>query len=85
MILRGINEKKTILQLNEEQFREAGNHGDKLISILRHHQDGVKGNILTLRTDRKYLNDDPVVQAFNSYLGRLRLDNIIAIQVILEE
>ena len=82
-MLNSVNNIKSILQLNEEEFREAGNHGDKLISILKD-SDDVKDKVLYIRTNRKYLHQDPVVIAFNAYLQKLRMQKTIMIQVILD-
>jgi hypothetical protein len=78
------NNSKTILQLNEESFRKAGKYGDQLISILKDKKDDIKNGVMSIRTGMKYLHQDPVMIAFNMYLQKLRMQNIVMIQVILD-
>ena len=79
-----VTRRKEILQLNEEQFRNAGNHADRLLSILKDYKSGTEGNIITLDTNRKYLSEEPTIKAFNLYLRKLRAENVISIQVLLD-
>jgi len=75
---------KTILQVNEIQFREAGKHGDKLLSILKNRSMDIKENCLLIRTNLTFNHQSIEITAFNHYLRQLRRQNIIAINVVLD-
>tara|TARA_R110000787_G_scaffold252084_2_gene357582 strand:- start:1034 stop:1264 length:231 start_codon:yes stop_codon:yes gene_type:complete len=75
---------KTILQINESQFRQNGKHGDMLISILKNRSEDIKGNVMLIRTNLAYNHDSIEILAFNHMLRDLRRQNIIAINVILD-
>jgi len=75
---------KTILQINESQFRQNGKHGDMLISILKNRSEDIKGNVMFIRTNLAYNHDSIEILAFNHMLRDLRRQNIIAINVILD-
>jgi len=75
---------KTILQINESQFRQNGKHGDMLISILKNRSEDIKGNVMLIRTNLAYNHDSKEILAFNHMLRDLRRQNIIAINVILD-
>ena len=79
-----INKIKTIILVKEEQFRKAGRHGDELMSVLREHDEGVKDNYLTIRTNLRFNHPSNVIQAFNQYLRQLRSGGTTAIQIELE-
>ncbi len=81
-MLRGTN--KTIIQVSEEQFRNAGRHGDMLISILKEREVDIVNNKMLIRTNLSYSHPNVMIKAFNAFLQSLRRDNVIAINVILD-
>jgi len=79
-----MNKLKSIILLREEEFRKAGRYGDELISVLRDHDDGIKDNYLTIRTNLRFQHPSYVIQAFNHYLKKMQMSGTIAIQIELE-
>lgn len=75
---------KTILQVEEYQFREAGEFGDTLMGILREMDSMIKNNILTIHTALKFQHHDITISAFNILLQHMRRQNIVSIQVVLD-
>lgn len=75
---------KTILQISEEEFRLAGNHGDILIGILRDLESIIENNVMSIRTNLMFELNVPEIAVFNNYLRRLRSQNIIMVQIILD-
>ena len=79
------NNTKSIIQVDEAQFRKVGVNGDALISILRQRDIDIKDEkTMLIRTNLTYQHQHPVINAFNSYLQMLRMSNVIAINVILD-
>jgi hypothetical protein len=75
---------KTILQVNESEFRIAGKHADKALSLVKDLEELISGNVLFLRTNLTFSLDTPEIQALNYYFRILRQKNIIAVQIILD-
>ena len=75
---------KTILQLQEQDFRDAGNYTDKALSYIKECEELIVDNIMTIRTNISFDLNVPEVQVLNNYLQKLRLSNTIAVQIILE-
>lgn len=85
MLFRKNNDLKTILQLDEVDFRKSGSYGDMLISILKQREEDIKDNIMFIRTNLEYKHHHPVIQILNKFLKMIReTQNIIAIQVVLD-
>lgn len=74
----------TIIQVREEEFRLAGKHGDMLLSILKDRPMDIKDDRMLIRTNLIYEHPHNVIVAFNHYLAKLRKENVIAINVILD-
>tara|TARA_B100000809_G_C15001878_1_gene481834 strand:- start:98 stop:328 length:231 start_codon:yes stop_codon:yes gene_type:complete len=74
----------TVLQITEEQFRKTGKHGDTLIGILRDLDELIENNIMYIRTNLIFELNVPEIAVFNQYLRKLRSQNIIMVQVILD-
>jgi len=75
---------KTILQINESDFRKAGKHGDSLICTIRECEELIQDNVMNIKTDLMFDLQHPEIIAFNHYLRRLRSQNIIMVQVKLD-
>lgn len=78
MILRSKDKIKTILQLHEGSFK--GNHGEKLIGVLKYM---FKTNTILIKTSEQLPQSCLEIAVLNSYLKVLRRDNIVAINIIL--
>ena len=74
---------KTIIQVNESQFRD-GKHTDKLMGFLRECEELIENNIMSIRTNLRFDLHDHVVQAFNQKLNLLGRQGVIMIQVFLD-
>ena len=83
-MLKRKNSIKSVLQIDERQFRQSGKHGDLLISILKGREEDMNDNTLLIQTRFDYQHESLEIQAFNFMLRDLRRDNIVAIQVILD-
>ena len=75
---------KTVIQIDEVDFRNVGKHGDILISTLRECEELIKNGIMTIRTNTKFDLHIPEILAFNRYLQIMKNRNIISIQIVLD-
>lgn len=87
-MLRKKNTTLTIIQLNEEEFRKVGKHGDGWMSLLRSYFDD-KGDSIYITTNSEF-NDkssenEELCKVFNRYLFMLRRQNVIGLQIVLEK
>ena len=62
------NSIKSVLQIDERQFREAGKHGDLLVSILKGREEDTRDNTLLIQTRFDYQHESLEIQAFNFML-----------------
>lgn len=78
---------KTILQLDEADFRKAGKHGDSLMSSLREAENLInkKNNTMYIPTNLEFLRGDRILIAFNFFVGKLANRGVIGINVILDK
>tara|TARA_R110000744_G_scaffold69059_2_gene140303 strand:+ start:1020 stop:1271 length:252 start_codon:yes stop_codon:yes gene_type:complete len=83
-MLKQKNSIKSVLQIDESQFRKAGKYGDKLISILKGREEDMTNNTLLIQTRFNYQHHSLEIQAFNFMLQSLRRDNVVAIQIVLD-
>ena len=75
---------KTILQVNESDFRIAGKHADKALSYIKECEELVKEDVMYIRTNLIFDLNVPEIKAFNHYLRMMQSRNIIAVQIILD-
>jgi len=75
---------KTILQVNESDFRIAGKHADKALSYIKELEELISENVMYIRTNLSFDLNVPEIQAFNHYLRVMQSQNIIAVQIILD-
>ena len=75
---------KTILQVNESDFRIAGKHTDKALSYIKECEELIKQDVIYIRTNLSFDLNVPEIQALNHYLRVMQSRNIIAIQIILD-
>ena len=84
---RGVENKKTILQVTEEDFRNAGGHGDRLMSILRENEVAINKelNSMLIRTATQFQHHSKEIASFNIALRAMRRQNVIAINILLDK
>ena len=75
---------KTILQLNESDFRKAGNYTDKALSYIKDCEELISENVMYIRTNLSFDLNVPEIQVFNNYLRRMNSQGTVAIQIILD-
>ena len=75
---------KTILQLQESDFRKAGNYTDKALSYIKELEELISENVMYIRTNLSFDLNVPEIQALNHYLRVMQSQNIIAVQIILD-
>ena len=75
---------KTILQVNESEFRIAGKHTDKALSYIKECEELISGNVMFIRTNLYFDLKTPELMALNHYLKVLQAQGIIAVQIILD-
>lgn len=75
---------KTILQLQESDFRKAGNYTDKALSYIKELEELISENVMYIRTNLSFDLNVPEIQALNHYLRVMQSRNIIAVQIILD-
>ena len=84
---KGVDNRKTILQVTEEDFRNAGVHGDKLMTILRENEVSINEelNSMLVRTATEFQHNSKEIVVFNNILRLLRRKNVIAINILLDK
>ena len=75
---------QTILQVNESDFRIAGNYTDKALSYIKECEELISGNVMFIRTNISFDLNTPEVQALNHYLRVIQSQGTIAVQIILD-
>ena len=75
---------KTILHLNESDFRIAGNHTDKALAYIKDCEELISKNVMFIRTNLSFDLSVPEIQALNHYLRIMSSQNIIAVQILLD-
>ncbi len=74
---------KTILQINEREFRN-GKHTEELMGYLRECEELIDNNIMSIRTNLRFDLNNIVIQVFNQKLNLLRRQNVVMVQVFLD-
>lgn len=75
---------KTIIQVSEQNFRESGKYGDKLISILKDRDMDIKNGRMYVRTNLAYNHPSSEIKVFNQVLRNLRMNNVVGINIMLD-
>ena len=75
---------KTILQLQESDFRKAGNYTDKALSYIKECEELIKEDVIYIRTNLSFDLNVPEIQVLNNYLRRMNSQGTVAIQIILD-
>jgi hypothetical protein len=75
---------KTIIQVKEASFREAGEHTDKALSIIKECEELIDGDSMMIPTNTRFDLDTPEIGVLNYYLQNLRSNGIVSVQIILE-
>tara|TARA_R110002073_G_scaffold27337_1_gene88374 strand:+ start:7074 stop:7304 length:231 start_codon:yes stop_codon:yes gene_type:complete len=75
---------KTVLQLNESDFRIAGKHTDKALAYIKECEELINKNVMFIRTNLSFDLNTPEIQSLNHYLRVMQSQNIIAVQILLD-